>query len=113
MTRITEKFRQIKDEGRKALIPFVTLGDPNLEETGRIIVELEKAGADLIELGVPFSDPLADGPIIQRAQERVENQPADADLTRSLRAFQRAQVRVGLARRRRRNRSATSPSDVG
>ena len=50
---------------------------------------------------------------LQRAQERVENQPADADLTRALRAFQRAQVRVGLARRRRRNRSSTAPSDVG
>ena len=71
MTRIKEKFRQIKNEGRQALIPFVTLGDPNLEETRRIIFELEKAGADLIELGVPFSDPLADGPVIQRAQERA------------------------------------------
>ena len=70
MTRIQEKFRQVNQEGRGAFIPYITLGDPNLEGTRQIILELQAAGADLIELGVPFSDPLADGLVIQRATER-------------------------------------------
>ena len=70
MTRIQEKFRQVHQEGRGAFIPYITLGDPNLEGTRQIILELQAAGADLIELGVPFSDPLADGLVIQRATER-------------------------------------------
>lgn len=71
MTRIQRKFDELKRSGRKAFIPYVTLGDPNLEATLQIVLELEKAGADVIELGVPFSDPLADGPVIQRATERA------------------------------------------
>ena len=55
----------------KAFIPFVTCGDPDLETTGRIVREMEKAGADLIELGIPFSDPTAEGPVIQAANERA------------------------------------------
>ncbi len=70
MTRIQRKFQQLKHQGKKGFIPFVTLGDPDLETTHRIILELEKSGADILELGVPFSDPLADGPVIQRATER-------------------------------------------
>ena len=71
MTRIQKKFCQLKQNRKKAFIPYITLGDPDLESTRRIILELEKAGADIIELGVPFSDPLADGPVIQRATERA------------------------------------------
>jgi tryptophan synthase alpha chain len=71
MTRIESKFKQLKREGRKAFIPYITAGDPDLETTARIILELEQRGADLIELGVPFSDPMADGPVIQRASERA------------------------------------------
>ena len=71
MTRIQEKFRQTQRENRGAFVPYVTLGDPGLEETRRVVLELEAAGADLVELGVPFSDPLADGPVIQRATERA------------------------------------------
>jgi tryptophan synthase alpha chain len=71
MTRIESKFKDLKREGRKAFIPYITAGDPDLETTARIIIELERRGADIIELGVPFSDPMADGPVIQRASERA------------------------------------------
>nr|WP_320048423.1 tryptophan synthase subunit alpha [uncultured Desulfuromonas sp.] len=71
MGRIEETFAQLKQTGHKALIPFVTAGDPNLETTEQIIASLVEAGADVIELGVPFSDPMADGPTIQAASERA------------------------------------------
>ena len=71
MTRIQRRFQELKNWNRKAFIPYITLGDPSLEATCRLVAELENAGADLIELGVPFSDPLADGPVIQRATERA------------------------------------------
>ena len=74
MTRIGEMFGQARQEGRGVFVPYVTLGDPDLETTRRVVLELEAAGADLIELGVPFSDPLADGPVIQRATERALSQ---------------------------------------
>lgn len=64
-------FRKLKAEERTALIPFLTVGDPDLETTLAIISELEAAGADILELGVPYSDPLADGPVIQRASARA------------------------------------------
>lgn len=71
MTRIQQKFDQLNLQSRKALIPYITLGDPSLEASFEIILELGRAGADIIELGIPFSDPLADGPVIQRASERA------------------------------------------
>ncbi|MEW5974464.1 MAG: tryptophan synthase subunit alpha [Acidobacteriota bacterium] len=71
MTRIQSKLTQLRREGRGALIPFITMGDPSLEMTGELILQLERSGADIIELGIPFSDPLADGPVIQRASERA------------------------------------------
>ena len=71
MTRIQQKFDQLKLQGKKAFIPYITLGDPSLEASVEIILELSRAGADIIELGIPFSDPLADGPVIQRATERA------------------------------------------
>src|SRR5437870_6483087 len=71
MTRIEKKFAQLKSEGRKAFIPYITSGDPSLEITLELVLALDKAGAVLIELGVPFSDPIADGPVIQRATERA------------------------------------------
>lgn len=70
MSPITQTFRRLKKQNQKALIPFITAGDPSLATTYRLILALEKAGADLIELGVPFSDPMADGPVIQKASER-------------------------------------------
>jgi len=68
---IDAKFAQLKEEGRTALIPFLTIGDPDLDASLALIQELEAAGADMIELGVPYSDPLADGPVIQRASMRA------------------------------------------
>lgn len=71
MNRIDKKFAELKTEGKKAFIPFITAGDPSLEDTIAIVSELESAGADIIELGVPFSDPVADGPSIQRSSLRA------------------------------------------
>jgi tryptophan synthase alpha chain len=69
--RIEAAFDELKRDGRKGIIPFVTAGDPDLETTGEILIELAGAGATVIELGVPFSDPMADGPVIQRSSERA------------------------------------------
>ena len=71
MSRIAEAFARAKAEGRGGFIPFVTAGDPDLETTRALLIELARAGATVIELGVPFSDPMADGPVIQRASERA------------------------------------------
>jgi tryptophan synthase alpha chain len=71
MTRIEQKFAQLKSDDRKAFIPYITAGDPSLDVTLELILALEKSSADVIELGVPFSDPIADGPVIQRATERA------------------------------------------
>ena len=71
MNRIDTRFAELKSSGRKALVPFVTAGDPSLEATVPILHALVDAGADLLELGVPFSDPMADGPTIQRSSERA------------------------------------------
>jgi tryptophan synthase alpha chain len=71
MTRIEAKFNELRSEARKGFIPYITAGDPSLEATEQILLELERSGADIIELGVPFSDPMADGPVIQRASERA------------------------------------------
>lgn len=71
MGRIETRLNSIGREGCKAFIPYITAGDPSLEATEQIILELERRGADIIELGVPFSDPMADGPVIQRASERA------------------------------------------
>ncbi|HEX8747779.1 MAG TPA: tryptophan synthase subunit alpha [Pyrinomonadaceae bacterium] len=71
MSRITDTFARLKTEGRRALIPFIMAGDPDLRTTRELVVELAKSGADIIELGVPFSDPIADGPVIQRASMRA------------------------------------------
>ncbi|MEO0264000.1 MAG: tryptophan synthase subunit alpha [candidate division WOR-3 bacterium] len=68
---LRDVFRRLKKEGKKAFIPYITAGDPNLEKTYEIMKRFSDWGADLIELGVPFSDPMADGPTIQRAMERA------------------------------------------
>ena len=71
MGRITDAFDRLQAEGTKGFMPFITAGDPDLATTEQLLIELSKAGATVIELGVPFSDPMADGPIIQRASERA------------------------------------------
>jgi tryptophan synthase alpha chain len=69
--RIQETFEALKGRGEKALIPYIMAGDPSLAVTESLVLALEQGGADLIELGVPFSDPIADGPVIQQAAERA------------------------------------------
>lgn len=71
MSRIQQTFQQLEQTGRKGLIPFITAGDPHPEATLPLMHALVAGGADIIELGVPFSDPMADGPTIQRASERA------------------------------------------
>lgn len=71
MSRLKNRFEELAKSGRKALIPFITAGDPNPDFTVPMLHALVESGADVIELGVPFSDPMADGPVIQRASERA------------------------------------------
>jgi tryptophan synthase alpha chain len=71
LERIENAFATLKGQGKKGFIPFITAGDPDLATTEHLLVELANSGATLIELGVPFSDPMADGPVIQRASERA------------------------------------------
>jgi len=71
MNRLTKRFQTLKKRNEKALIAYLTAGDPSLETSGRLILEMAAAGADVIEIGVPFSDPTADGPIIQQAGKRA------------------------------------------
>ncbi|MFH0826459.1 MAG: tryptophan synthase subunit alpha [Candidatus Omnitrophota bacterium] len=70
MNRIDKKFRELRRAHKKAFIAFITAGYPNLQTTRKLILEFAKKGVDIIELGVPFSDPLADGPIIQEASQK-------------------------------------------
>jgi tryptophan synthase alpha chain len=69
--RIGRKFQELKSRGAKAFIPFIMAGDPDLETTIRLVPELEHAGSHIVEFGIPFSDPVADGPVIQRAGSRA------------------------------------------
>lgn len=70
-SRIRDAFKRLRGEGRRGFIPFITAGDPDLETTRALVLELARAGATAVELGVPFSDPVADGPTIQRSSERA------------------------------------------
>jgi tryptophan synthase alpha chain len=70
-SRISDTFARLRSEGRPGLVTYTTAGDPDLERSGEILKALDRAGADVLEVGVPFSDPLADGPAIQRATERA------------------------------------------
>ncbi len=71
MTRISDRFSRLRARGGKAFVGFVTAGDPSLDRTVEIAQAMDEAGVDVLELGVPFSDPLADGPVIQRSSERA------------------------------------------
>ena len=71
MSRIRDRFERRRAEGKPAFVAFLTAGDPSLDRTVEAALELDRAGVDVLELGVPFSDPLADGPVIQRASERA------------------------------------------
>lgn len=88
MSRIQTTFARLAAEGRKALIPYVTAGDPYADVTVELMHAMVAAGADVIELGVPFSDPMADGPVIQRASERALLKGiSTADVLSMVRAF--------------------------
>jgi tryptophan synthase alpha chain len=90
MSRITERFSRLKESGRRAFIPYITAGDPDLATTEQLMLALAEAGADVIELGVPFSDPMADGPVIQRASERALKSPVGvADILPLVERFRR------------------------
>lgn len=71
MSRLAETFARLRREGRGGLVTYTTAGDPDLPRSGEVLMALARAGADVLEVGVPFSDPLADGPVIQRATERA------------------------------------------
>lgn len=71
MNRIEAKFQELHSKGESAFMPYICAGDPTLEISRKLVLTLQKAGADLIEFGVPFSDPIADGPTIQKASERA------------------------------------------
>src|SRR5215813_858471 len=70
-TRVSQRFAALRERGELGIVAYITAGDPSLDATLKFVVALAEAGADVIELGVPFSDPLADGPTIQRASERA------------------------------------------
>jgi tryptophan synthase alpha chain len=96
MTRIAQTFTRLRNEHKAGLVTYVTAGDPDLDRTGGILRALDRAGADVLEVGVPFSDPLADGPVIQRATERAlaagTTLAGVLDLLRSLRSELEAPV---------------------
>ncbi|NOX97557.1 MAG: tryptophan synthase subunit alpha [Nitrospirae bacterium] len=96
MSRIGEKFKELKKKKEKAFIAFLTAGDPDLKVTESLVVELERRGVDIFELGVPFSDPLADGPTIQAASERaLKNKVSLKDVLKLIKTL-RSKVRVPL-----------------
>ena len=71
MSRIDATFAALRDRKRTALIPYVTVGDPHADGTPELLLAMAQAGADIIELGIPLSDPMADGPVVQKASERA------------------------------------------
>ncbi|MFN7211707.1 MAG: tryptophan synthase subunit alpha, partial [Lysobacteraceae bacterium] len=88
MNRIDARLAALASTGRKALVPFVTAGDPSREATVPVMHALVEGGADLIELGVPFSDPMADGPVIQKSSERaIERKVGLTFVLEAVRAF--------------------------
>jgi tryptophan synthase alpha chain len=96
MGRIDETFAKLRERGERALVAYVMAGDPSLTETRRLVVEAEQRGADVIELGIPFSDPLADGPVIQRAGTRALASGTTLARVMELVATLRAEVRLPL-----------------
>jgi tryptophan synthase alpha chain len=93
-SRIAPTFERLRERGERALVAYLMAGDPSLAETERLVIEAERRGADVIELGVPFSDPLADGPVIQRAGVRAL--AAGTSLARVLETVAHLRARVTL-----------------
>lgn len=96
MNRIEEKFEKLRKGRGKAFIPFLTAGDPDLGTTRALVLELERRGADIIELGVPFSDPLADGPVIQRSSRRALEEGISLDKVLNLVTELRQETQIPL-----------------
>ncbi|MXZ72725.1 MAG: tryptophan synthase subunit alpha [Acidobacteria bacterium] len=96
MSRLETTFAALRRAGRPGLVTYTTAGDPDLACSGRILRALDAAGADVLEVGVPFSDPLADGPVIQRASERALSAGATLRRTLSLVADVRPSIRAGI-----------------
>ncbi len=94
MSAISEAFARCREERRSAFIPFLTAGDPDLATTGELLQAMADGGADVIELGVPFSDPIADGPVIQRASTRALE--SGTTLSAILRLVARQRDRLGV-----------------
>src|SRR6478672_4094792 len=92
MSRLHDTFARIRDRHAPGLVTYVTAGDPDLDRTAGILRALDRAGADVLEVGVPFSDPLADGPVIQRATERAL--AAGTTLTRVLEMIERVRADI-------------------
>jgi len=95
-SKLDRTFAQLRQRGEKALITYVMAGDPSLQKTEQLVVELEQAGADIIELGVPFSDPIADGPVIQQAAERALRSGTTLRAILSMVTRLRARTRIPL-----------------
>ncbi|TKS62539.1 MAG: tryptophan synthase subunit alpha [Nitrospira sp.] len=95
-SKLNRTFAQLRQRGEKALITYVMAGDPSLQETEQLVVELEQAGADIIELGVPFSDPIADGPVIQQAAERALRSGTSVGTILSMVTSLRARTKIPL-----------------
>ena len=96
MTRISATFTRLAKERRSAFIPFLVAGDPDLETTGELLAAMARGGADVIEIGVPFSDPIADGPVIQRAATRALAAGTSLSAVLELVARKRAEIDVPL-----------------
>ena len=92
MSRIDSAFERVREAGEPGLVAYVTAGDPTLERTTEILIALAESGADVLEVGVPFSDPLADGPVIQRASERAL--AGGTTLRRALEMIRNARSRI-------------------
>ena len=99
MSRISECFQQLAKRGRKALIPYIVAGDPTQEITVPLMHRLVDSGADILELGVPFSDPMAEGPVIQLGHERaLAHGMSLRGALELVREFRRREVRAGPPR---------------
>jgi tryptophan synthase alpha chain len=97
VTRLSETFARLKQEGRAAFVPFITAGDPDMETSFAILEKLPAAGADVIELGMPFTDPMADGPVVQASSVRALKSGASmAKVLEMVKKFRRADKRTPL-----------------
>lgn len=94
MNRIDRKFQELRRRKEKAFIVYITSGDPDIESTHRLVMELERRGVDIVELGVPFSDPIADGPTIQAASERALKN--GVNLEKILNLVRRIRIKSGI-----------------